>query len=201
MSSYTRDAIIAFILALAVVAICGVIALYSGRSNTNARIKEVARIEACTKVESEALRTMCVNGIGRCGWISAAIVDVRSTSDRRSARGTTPIRDRHCAPNRRGSSQRYPGSLRSMMQFWTHNSIYEVSDGRIRRLMGAFDPQPRQGPDGEWKEFLTISEPTLGQPVTIVWRIVEKDGNLVAESTITGPVTHVQDELLEREGE
>lgn len=81
------------------------------------------------------------------------------------------------------------------MQFWTHNSIYEISEGRIRRLIGAFDPKPRQGPDGEWKEFLTISKPVIGQSVTIIWRIVEKDGKSVAESTITSAVVHVQEEL------
>ena len=51
----------------------------------------------------------------------------------------------------------------------TVNSVYEINEAEhlIRRMHGANDPTPRQGTDGEWKEYETIG-PHLGG-LLIVW--------------------------------
>jgi len=51
----------------------------------------------------------------------------------------------------------------------TVNSVYEINeaDHMIRRVAGANDPTPRQGADGEWKEYDSI-QPHLGG-LLIVW--------------------------------
>lgn len=70
--------------------------------------------------------------------------------------------------------------------FHTLNSAYELDmpSLKIRRLSGRFDPTPRQGSDGEWKQFQAISVRTAGQPVLIVWETVEG----VGRSTLTSVV-------------
>lgn len=51
-------------------------------------------------------------------------------------------------------------------------SHYEVdyNGKRVRRLGGEHVSTPRQGPDGEWKEYEFISTPTQGKQVLIVWK-------------------------------
>jgi hypothetical protein len=88
------------------------------------------------------------------------------------------------------------------MQVWTENSIYEISGNRIRRLNGSFDPTPRQGPDGEWKDFAYISTPKVGEPLKITWALQGQTMFIpsgIEKNTVTSPVTWVQDELLEDE--
>ncbi len=65
-------------------------------------------------------------------------------------------------------------------------SVYEVAPDRkqIRRLEGTHDPTPRQGPDGEWKEFISISQISIGSSVLIGWRI---KGNTL-QGTLTSSV-------------
>jgi hypothetical protein len=50
-------------------------------------------------------------------------------------------------------------------------SVYEVDqkEQRIRRLGGPDDPQPRQGDDGEWKAYRSISPIELGRCVLVCW--------------------------------
>lgn len=69
-------------------------------------------------------------------------------------------------------------------------SRYELDlvGGRIRRLAGTHDPTPRQGPDGEWRCYESVSDVAVGQPLVVVWRTGD-DG--VAECTITSAVDAV----------
>jgi hypothetical protein len=71
------------------------------------------------------------------------------------------------------------------------NSLYEVDEAghRIRRLAGERSPTPRQGHDGEWKEYALIGEIAVGRPVLIGWRKRGADGGLVMEGTLTSPVS------------
>jgi hypothetical protein len=58
------------------------------------------------------------------------------------------------------------------MIFYTESqSAYEVDlqNKRVRRLRGAADPTPRQGKDGEWKEYTDISPIVVGLSVAIFW--------------------------------
>lgn len=77
------------------------------------------------------------------------------------------------------------------MFFTTSNSKYEIDleKCQIRRLEGIANPTPRQGPDGEWKRYLTLSDVRVGQEVLIGW---ELDG--VLKATMTSPVTSVQED-------
>lgn len=38
-------------------------------------------------------------------------------------------------------------------------SVYQVDEAnsRVRRLLGTNAPTPRQGPDGEWKQYVSLS--------------------------------------------
>lgn len=47
-----------------------------------------------------------------------------------------------------------------MIRYQTQFSTYEVDEERklIRRLDGVNDPTPRQGPDGEWKQYYRLTE-------------------------------------------
>ena len=59
-----------------------------------------------------------------------------------------------------------------MISFTTESgSVYQVDpiQSRVRRLEGNASPLPRQGKDGEWKEYWTISEIEVGLPVCIIW--------------------------------
>jgi len=58
------------------------------------------------------------------------------------------------------------------MKFITRSgSVYEINleKTKVRRLEGKENPTPRQGPDGEWKEAESISDPVIGKPVFIFW--------------------------------
>ena len=62
------------------------------------------------------------------------------------------------------------------MRFKTEtSSIYEVDSisNKIRRLEGVANPTPRQGPDGEWKEYLSLDNCNVGQQALITWNIIE----------------------------
>jgi hypothetical protein len=58
-----------------------------------------------------------------------------------------------------------------MIFYTVSGSAYELDkdNNKIRRLEGAIDPTPRQGPDGEWKTFEFCSQVCEGRPVLIVW--------------------------------
>ena len=60
------------------------------------------------------------------------------------------------------------------MKFVTiSGSMYEVDleEKKCRRLIGIQDPQPRQGKDGEWKNYKDIfpSPPLVGMQVIFIW--------------------------------
>lgn len=45
------------------------------------------------------------------------------------------------------------------MKYATHNSLYEVDveAQKVRRLAGLHAPTQRQGPDGEWKSYESLT--------------------------------------------
>ena len=64
----------------------------------------------------------------------------------------------------------------------------EADTRRIRRVEGTHAPTSRQGRDGEWKPFTSVSTPQVGEALVVVWRI--REGG-VAECLITSPVAFV----------
>ena len=86
------------------------------------------------------------------------------------------------------------------MKFITMSgSIYEVdvSKKQIRRLIGIDNPTPRQGKDGEWKEYFAIDDIEIGKPVLIFWNPKTTpllEGNpfsISAPSTLTSNVIEI----------
>lgn len=75
------------------------------------------------------------------------------------------------------------------MQFRTQNSVYEVDlvKKRIRRMDGDFTATPRQGKDGEWKNFVHITPIVEGHGVYIVWSYDEN----IARGTYTSEVVAI----------
>jgi hypothetical protein len=58
------------------------------------------------------------------------------------------------------------------MRFTTASgSVYEVDTEakKIRRLNGKKDPTPRQGKDGEWREYINDLSVEMGKNVWIQW--------------------------------
>lgn len=57
------------------------------------------------------------------------------------------------------------------MIFRTENSTYELEldEGKVRRIRGDLKPTTRQGEDGEWREYESITCPMVGATVLIVW--------------------------------
>ena len=58
----------------------------------------------------------------------------------------------------------------------------------VRAFAGRRDPTPRQGSDGEWRQYQEISDIVIGQPVMIVWRFV----NGVMETTCLSSVQSIE---------
>jgi hypothetical protein len=83
------------------------------------------------------------------------------------------------------------------MRFRTGNSLYEVDTigKRIRRLNGTFNPTPRQGPDGEWREFLDILNLQESQSAIIIWGV---SGDTL-KTTMTSEIKEI--DLLSQENE
>jgi len=77
-----------------------------------------------------------------------------------------------------------------MVAVTASGSVYEIDEAqkRVRRLKGAKDPTPRQGADGEWKEYSDINVCSNGS-LLIVWGSYLKDNEVVLRSTQTSPVT------------
>ena len=67
-------------------------------------------------------------------------------------------------------------------------SLYEISGSQIRRLYGEHEPTVRQGQDGAWKDFVSISEIRIGHSMLIVWGTNEG----VHKSTMTTAVVNIQ---------
>jgi hypothetical protein len=62
MTAYTRDAMIAFVVALAVTAIVISLMFFGFRENGRNKHVRVEKIRACRTIESEPLRTLCIKG-------------------------------------------------------------------------------------------------------------------------------------------
>lgn len=78
-----------------------------------------------------------------------------------------------------------------MERFKTESgSVYELDwdNKRIRRVTGIKDPTPRQGKDGDWKEYLYVSSIIIGQSVVICWKIEETDQGSVHRTTMTSRI-------------
>jgi len=81
-----------------------------------------------------------------------------------------------------------------MIKFETiSGSLYEVDQKNccVRRLVGVNDPTPRQGPDGEWRDYADITYIIPGQPVIITWRFDTETDMVCARSTITSNVKEI----------
>lgn len=81
-------------------------------------------------------------------------------------------------------------------------STYEVDEvlKKVRRLRGQADPTPRQGSDGNWREFDSISPVLVGQPVLIVWPVPEVVEGVSEDispvpGTLTSRVQEVRDDI------
>ena len=66
-------------------------------------------------------------------------------------------------------------------------SIYEIDkeNCRVRRITGKEKPTDRQGKDGEWREYFSISNVKLGKSMMICWKVNE-DGTY--NCTTTSPI-------------
>lgn len=73
----------------------------------------------------------------------------------------------------------------------TANSTYEIdAEGkRVRRLHGKYAATERQSADGEWKSFVIMSDPQVGQSVLFGWSQDEETGTL--KSTYTSPIVSI----------
>lgn len=82
-----------------------------------------------------------------------------------------------------------------MIKFETiTGSLYEVDfdKNQVRRLIGLKDPTPRQGTDGNWKQFKSCTEIIPGSSVIFVWNIIINN-ELIAKTTMTSPVKKIID--------
>jgi hypothetical protein len=75
----------------------------------------------------------------------------------------------------------------SLIRFATENSVYEVdvTNKRVRRLVSTHEPTPRQGADGEWKEFASMSL------LLAVGECVFFDWDDFGHGTLTSPVVEI----------
>lgn len=73
-------------------------------------------------------------------------------------------------------------------------SIYEVDYNKkmARRLCGKASPTPRQGNDGDWKEWDNCSDITEGKSVMFIWNWdTEPKGEMIGRSTVTSAVKKI----------
>lgn len=76
-------------------------------------------------------------------------------------------------------------------------SIYEIDEDakKIRRLSGVKDSTPRQGADGDWKQYQEIMMTPLKNMVIIWETTINPDGELINRATATSPVEAFGDTL------
>lgn len=84
-----------------------------------------------------------------------------------------------------------------MLRFTTETgSQYELDTegSRIRRMSNAEgrEATPRQGPDGEWKTYLSCGFPYVGGECVIVWRVDDTEDGPLSRCTFTSLVTEVE---------
>lgn len=74
-------------------------------------------------------------------------------------------------------------------------SSYELdaANYRVRRLNGSSSPTQRQGPDGQWRTYTSISNVELNSSVLICWTDFETqaDNTFVAKTTYTSRVVGI----------
>lgn len=75
-------------------------------------------------------------------------------------------------------------------------STYEADpqNKKIRRLYGKLPSTDRQGLDGDWKTYHSLSEVVVGHPVIIVWELVVVSKEPVARSTVTSLIKEIVEE-------
>ena len=88
------------------------------------------------------------------------------------------------------------------MKFKTESGSWYEADtenNRVRRLSGDKDPTPRQGKDGEWRSYETISPPIVGEIVVIIWPegtpVLPGSPEGAMPVTMTSPIVEVKDEV------
>ena len=72
-----------------------------------------------------------------------------------------------------------------IVQYKTYFSTYEVDTEKklVRRMEGVFSPTPRQGEDGEWKEYHWIGYPwDAGAPPAVALYTTSVKGNIIVWS-------------------
>lgn len=101
-----------------------------------------------------------------------------------------------------GRADSYADFLRVLQDGWQvkfsteTGSLYEVDEEhkKIRRLSGKIDPQPRQGKDGEWKEY-DILFLTVDRSASIIWPegtpLLEGSPTCAIPATITSRVLQI----------
>lgn len=69
-------------------------------------------------------------------------------------------------------------------------SLYEVDEQqkRVRRLYGAKNPTPRQGKDGDWRTYVSLSH--IGESLFIMW-------NDEGQGTLTSAIEKSSDKLAD----
>jgi len=60
-----------------------------------------------------------------------------------------------------------------------------MDDMLVRRVNGQRPPTERQGKDGQWKKFHSITKIAVGIPVVITWEIVNGTHRATATSDVT----------------
>jgi hypothetical protein len=77
-------------------------------------------------------------------------------------------------------------------------SVYEVDLGnsRCRRLGGKRDPLPRQGEDGQWKEYSSILGPAIGESCIFFWKAPEGGRRQFFPATQTSMVIEIHEIVL-----
>lgn len=84
-----------------------------------------------------------------------------------------------------------------MVRFLTETgSIYEIDEAnkQVRRISGQHAPTHRQGEDGCWRTYYSITNllAWVGGRVLIVWdQVEEEDGQTILQSTLTSVVVRV----------
>jgi hypothetical protein len=77
------------------------------------------------------------------------------------------------------------------------SSIYEIDEEakKIRRLHGIKDPTPRQGNDGDWKDYKEIII-ALNKQLIIVWgNGTNANGEAIMKTTATSSIEAIGDSL------
>ena len=75
-------------------------------------------------------------------------------------------------------------------------SVYECDQDnkRVRRLAGVSDPTPRQGKDGDWRNYVIATEIVVGESVRFVWSVNIDNENSSIPMTTTSMVAKIVDE-------